>query len=113
VSNPYAAISRASLFVLSSIWEGSPNVLTEALALGVPVVATDCESGPREILKGGRYGPLVPMGDADALAAAMQRVLADPPDPGFLQTAVREYTVEFSCHRYLSVLLDLPGRGHQ
>ncbi|MBW2174070.1 MAG: glycosyltransferase, partial [Deltaproteobacteria bacterium] len=51
--NPYAYMSRAALFVLSSLWEGSPNVLTEALSLGVPVVSTDCPSGPSEILAGG------------------------------------------------------------
>ena len=105
VANPYAYIKRASLFALSSIWEGSPNVLTEALALGTPVVATDCQSGPREVLQGGRFGPLVPIGDSDALATAMQQVLSDPPDADFLKSAVREYTVEFSSHRYIDALL--------
>ena len=104
-ANPYMFIKRASLFVLSSIWEGSPNVLTEALALGTPVVATDCQSGPREILENGRYGPLVPIGDPDALAAAMLQVLDEPPNAEFLKMAVREYTVEFSSRRYLDVLL--------
>src|SRR5690606_37626457 len=70
VDNPYAAYARASLFVLSSDWEGLPTVLIEALACGCPIVATDCPSGPAEILQGGRYGSLVPMGDAAALAQA-------------------------------------------
>ena len=78
VPNPYPLIARAALFVLSSAWEGSPNVLTEALALGVPAVSTDCPSGPAEILGGGRYGPLVPVGDVAALAEAMERTLAAP-----------------------------------
>jgi glycosyltransferase involved in cell wall biosynthesis len=102
--NPYAFLARARLFVLSSAWEGSPNVLTEAMALGVPVVSTDCPSGPFELLDGGRYGPLVPVGDADALAHAMQRTLAHPLPPEELRSAVSEYTQERSAERYLEVL---------
>ena len=63
VLNPYAYMARASLFVLSSNWEGLPTVLVEALFCGVPVIATDCHSGPREILGNGRFGRLVPVGD--------------------------------------------------
>lgn len=74
-ANPYAYLARASLFVLSSQWEGLPTVLIEALALGVPVVATDCESGPREILANGRYGRLAPVNDSTALAAQMLAAL--------------------------------------
>jgi glycosyltransferase involved in cell wall biosynthesis len=71
VTNPYAYMSRSAAFVLSSRWEGLPTVLIEAMACGTRVVATDCPSGPQEILQGGRFGALVPMGDAEALAAAM------------------------------------------
>jgi glycosyltransferase involved in cell wall biosynthesis len=77
VENPYAYMSRSAGFVLSSAWEGLPTVLIEALALDVPVVSTDCPSGPREILKNGAFGALVPVGDAPALAAAMERMLED------------------------------------
>ncbi|MGB5422507.1 MAG: glycosyltransferase [Desulfobacterales bacterium] len=105
VENPYAYLKRAALFVLSSAWEGSPNALTEALALGVPAVATDCPSGPREILKDGAIGSLVPVGDPDALAAAMLATLSAPPDETLLKSAVREYTVEVSSQRYLDLLL--------
>ncbi|HEX7325144.1 MAG TPA: glycosyltransferase [Rhodanobacteraceae bacterium] len=78
MDNPYRVLAGASLFVLSSRWEGYPNALLEALALHVPVVATDCLHGPREILAGGRYGRLVPVGDARALARAMDAELAAP-----------------------------------
>jgi glycosyltransferase involved in cell wall biosynthesis len=105
VVNPYPFLNRASLFVLSSLWEGSPTVLTEAMALGVPVVATDCPSGPREILRDGRIAPLVAMGDPEALATAMLDTLARSPDKVALQEAVVDYTAAESSRRHVEVLL--------
>jgi len=103
-SNPYAYMARSALFVLSSKWEGSPNALTEAMALGTPVVSTDCESGPREILGDGRYGPLVPVEDPNALALAMLETMEHPPDPDILRSAVKAYTVEASANHYLAAM---------
>ncbi len=103
-ANPYAYLARADLFVLSSAWEGSPNVLTEALALGTPVVATDCPSGPAEVLDGGRFGPLVAVGDAAALAAAMGATLDQPLPAASLSAAVSEYAQATSARRYLEVM---------
>jgi len=102
--NPYAWLARADLFVLSSAWEGSPNALTEALALGIPSVSTDCPSGPIEILDRGRYGPLVAIGDVGALAAAMQATLAAPLPATTLRQAVDEYRAVTSARRYLEVM---------
>lgn len=102
--NPYAYMANVALFVLSSRWEGSPNVLTEAMTLGTPVVSTDCPSGPDEILHGGRIAPLVPVGDWQSLAAAMAQVLNHPPASDSLRRAVREYEVETSTDNYLSIL---------
>jgi len=76
--NVFAYMARCSLFVLSSAWEAMPMVITEALAAGVPVVATDCECGPREILRDGQYGRLVPVGNVEQLAKAMLETLAAP-----------------------------------
>lgn len=76
--NPYPYIASANLFALPSRFEGFGIVLVEALALGRPIVATDCSFGPAEILCGGEYGVLVPVDDADALAAAISGLLTDP-----------------------------------
>lgn len=108
VANPYPYLRRAALFVLSSLWEGSPNVLSEALAVGTPAVATDCPSGPREVLQNGRYGPLVPMGDPKALAVAMAATLETPLPDKVLREAVADYTMEKSARGYLQAFGLLP-----
>ena len=105
VSNPYRFLKRASVFVLSSRWEGLPNALIEAIAMGTPVVSTDCPSGPAEILENGKYGRLVPVGDAEALAAAMEATLESPPDPDLLRRRGQDFSVERIVKRYLKVLL--------
>lgn len=77
VENPYGYMARSDVFLLSSRYEGLPTTLIEALACGCPIVATDCPSGPREILVDGTYGSLVPVGDASGLADAVCAILAD------------------------------------
>jgi glycosyltransferase involved in cell wall biosynthesis len=104
--NPIAVMARSAVFVLSSAWEGFGNVVVEALAAGCPVVSTDCPSGPAEILEDGRWGQLVPVGDADALAAAILSALADPGDREGRQRRARDFSVDVVAERYLSVLLD-------
>lgn len=104
VVNPYQWLGRSSLFVLSSLWEGSPNALTEALALGIPVVSTNCRSGPREVLKGGKYGSLVALGDVGSMAAAMSWTLDSPPGSDYLRGAVKDYSVQKSTTSYLEAM---------
>lgn len=104
VPNVYPYMARAALFVLSSAWEGLPNVLIEALAAGVPVVATDCPSGPREILADGRYGPLVAVGDAALMGRKMLQIFRNPPNPAFIAEAAAPFQADINARRYLEVL---------
>ena len=99
--NPFSYMAHASVFVLSSTWEGLGNVLIEALACGCPVVSTDCPAGPAEILEGGRLGPLVPVGDSQALAGAILDVLARPPPRSPLRRRGHWFTAERAAERYL------------
>jgi glycosyltransferase involved in cell wall biosynthesis len=103
VGNPYAYMSRASLYVLSSQWEGLPTVLIEALYCGPPVVATDCPSGPREILADGKHGALVPVGDVPALTQAMDAALAGK-TPIPTEASWQPYAVDTVVDQYLALL---------
>jgi glycosyltransferase involved in cell wall biosynthesis len=105
VTNPLAYLRRARVFVLSSAWEGLPTVLIEALACGCPVVSTDCPAGPAEILGDGRYGALTPVGDADALAGAMETALAADGDRRALEQRGLEFSAAAAAPQYLDLLL--------
>jgi glycosyltransferase involved in cell wall biosynthesis len=104
VENPYRYMARADVFALSSRWEGFGIVLIEAMSLGVPCVATDCPSGPREALDQGRLGKLVPVGDDDALASALAATLDEPPPRGRLIEAAQKYSAKNSASAYLAAL---------
>ncbi|MCO5132678.1 MAG: glycosyltransferase [Xanthobacteraceae bacterium] len=93
-ANPLAYMRHAAVFVLSSVAEGFGNVLVEALACGAPVVSTDCPHGPGEILAQGRYGTLVPTGDADALGDAIAATLSHPRPA--MSAALKEHLQLFS-----------------
>jgi glycosyltransferase involved in cell wall biosynthesis len=99
-----AWMRQAALFVLSSAWEGFGNVLVEAMAIGTPVVSTDCRCGPREILQNGRWGPLVEVGDDAALARAMVATLDEPPRSESLYEATARYSATASAKAYLGAL---------
>jgi glycosyltransferase involved in cell wall biosynthesis len=111
-SNPYAYMARAALFVLSSRSEALPTALIEALALGTPVVATDCKSGPKEVLQDGKYGLLVPVENPPALAEAISLALArrSTECPGrreVPQDALLPYTMDYAVDQYCRLIEEL------
>ena len=105
VQNPFAYMAHAAVFALSSAWEGLPNVIIQALAVGCPVVSTDCPSGPAEILDGGSYGRLVPVQDDAALAQAIAATLDEPPRRERLRERARCFSTRHSAQRYLAAML--------
>jgi glycosyltransferase involved in cell wall biosynthesis len=105
VHNPFAYMARAAVFALSSRLEGFGNVLVEAMACGCPVVSTDCRSGPDEILDGGRYGRLVPVGDSAALADALALTLTAPPPRELLIGRAQEFSIERAAIAYEALLI--------
>jgi len=104
VDNPYAYMAKAAVFVLSSLYEGLPTVLIEAMAMGTPVVSTNCKSGPTEILENGRYGKLVEVGDINGMAEAIISTLEKPLDAIALQKKATEFSLEKAVAHYLEVL---------
>jgi glycosyltransferase involved in cell wall biosynthesis len=101
--NPFAFMKRSDVFVLCSAWEGLPVALVEAMALGTPVVSTDCPSGPAEILEGGRWGRLVPVDDEAALAAAIVETLRSPArDAGLARSG--DFALDKIIQEYAEVL---------
>lgn len=105
VNNPFAYLAKARLFVLSSRYEGFGNVLVETMACGCPVVSTDCTFGPDEILENGRWGELVPVGDSEALAKAMDCAMDVPPGKDALRERAAFFSVERAVDRYEELFL--------
>lgn len=111
VADPFAWMMRARVLVLSSVYEGLPCVIIEALACGTPVVSTDCPYGPRKILDGGRYGTLIPVGNPVAMAKAIEAAMDHIPDRPFLMGRGFEYTAERAAARFLKILGDVEPKS--
>jgi len=111
VDNPLPYMKRSAIFALSSAWEGLPGALIEAMACGCPVVSTDCPGGSAEILAGGALGPLVPVGDDEAMAEAILQQMEQPTEKARLQARAHEFALDVSVDHYLEVLLpdEQPG----
>ena len=101
--NPYVWLKNASLFVLSSDYEGLPGTLIQAMACGVPVVSTNCPSGPDEILENGKWGRLVPTGNLSALETAIIQTLQDKKHPD-VKFRAKFFSIKNATDAYIEVL---------
>jgi len=108
-SNPFSFMNHADVFVLASHYEGLPNVLIQALGFGTPVVATDCRSGPKEILEDGRWGTLVPVGSEGQLARAIESALQRSKNEAARRSAWRRFDADAATSGYLD-MAGLPER---
>jgi glycosyltransferase involved in cell wall biosynthesis len=108
-TDPWPYYESATAFALSSDYEGYPLVLIEAMRCGLPVVSTDCESGPAEILAGGLYGKLTPVGDAAAFAEALEQTLTSRPSANELKARAEALSGETTSARYVALMLGSPN----
>ena len=108
--NPFAWMVRARVFVMSSLFEGAPNVLVQAMACGTSVVSTDCPGGTREILGDGAWGALTPVGDHRALAAAISDAMDNPTPPGKLIERANDFSAAASINGYQRVITGMLNR---
>ncbi|MFI7449645.1 glycosyltransferase [Nonomuraea sp. NPDC049714] len=112
ISNIYAFMSRASVFALPSIIEGVPNVLVEALACEIPIVATDSLGGNRELLMNGVYGTLIPLGDEDSFASAIISAIENRPTTEGYRERVKDFEVDSSINKYAQLISELTEKGN-
>ncbi|CAN5848993.1 hypothetical protein BH23DEI1_BH23DEI1_23280 [soil metagenome] len=110
VADPYPYLARASVYVLSSEREGLPSALIQAMACSCPVVSTDCPSGPAEVLLAGELGELVPIGDAETMAAAIGRAIRDPKDVDLAKQRSMMFSTARSLHSYTALMDSMPVR---
>ena len=107
VENPYIYLRKSDLFVLSSRYEGFGNVIVEALAVGLPVVSTNCPGGPKEILDNGKYGKLVPIKDINAMAKAIIYTLQERVNKNDLISRAHKYSVKTISEEYINLFMGI------
>jgi glycosyltransferase involved in cell wall biosynthesis len=112
VANPETFYRSADLMVLSSVQEGLPTVLIEALSYGLPIVSTDCRSGPREILSNGEFGQLVPPGNSELLSEAILHTLNSAVDSDKQRRRAHSFGIDISTDKYIQLLFPREEQAH-
>ncbi len=111
--NPYRYIAKSDAFVMPSLWEGLPIVLLEALSIGIPIIASDCPTGPKEILNNGECGLLVEANNSDLLAQAIEQLVFNASLSQKLSMCAiansEKFAAEISTQNYLNLIADLGG----
>jgi glycosyltransferase involved in cell wall biosynthesis len=105
IENPFSLMASSDVFVLSSKWEGLPNVLIQAVSLGMRIVATDCTSGPQEILDNGKFGTLVEVGNIKMLSSAMLSSLEKQHDSDYVKSRAKHFSSDTIIPQYIKVLV--------
>lgn len=111
VDDPMILMRDATIFAHSACYEGFGVVFLEALACGLPIVATDCPGGTREVLADGRFGTLVPVGDDQAMAVAIENILAHKVTFPDATEHLKQFDIERITDLYLDVLFPAPSRA--
>ena len=113
VKNPFYYLTKSDLFILNSEIEGFPNVLVEAMTCGLPVISSDCKSGPREILEDEKYGLLYPVGDISSLIEKIKFYLYEDIQKENIKMKNLQRIEDFAIEKIMKNFIDVAGVNNE